>query len=94
MTPLAGPYQERFGCVLDIPRAQHDTFVTELKTFLGAEGYVVKMLDASDLEAKALRVQRAEEAVAKKSGGVPTGAIVAAVAIAGLSVAAILFMMR
>lgn len=90
---LAGPYRERFGRILDIPRPQYDAFVGELKSFLGAEGYVIKMIDASDIEAKAMRVQRAEEA-SVKGNGAPVGIIVGVVVTLGLVVAGALFLLR
>ncbi len=91
---VAGPYQQRHGRVLDLPKTEYEAFVTELKNFLGAEGYVIKMIDASDQESKAQRVQRAEEAQAKASGGAPIGAIVGVVVIFAIGAAAAFFLLK
>jgi hypothetical protein len=76
---VAGPYKERFGRVLDLPKPEYEKFIGELKSFLGGEGYVIKMVDADAAAAKAQRVQRAEEA-ASKPGGPPVALIVGGLA--------------
>ena len=50
---VAGPYKERFGRVLDLPKPEYEKFIGELKSFLGGEGYVIKMVDADAAAAKA-----------------------------------------
>jgi len=92
---VAGPYQQRHGRNLDLPKAEYDAFITELKNFLQPEGYVIKMIDASDQEAKAARVQRAEEAQSKtKGGGAPVGVIIAVIAIITVGVVAAMFLLK
>ena len=95
---VAGPHQQRFGRALDLPRAEYDAFVGELKSFFGPEGYVIKVIDVAEQEAKATRVQQAE-AAASKSGGVPatvTIAVAAAVVVVvlGLGAVAAFFALR
>jgi len=77
---VAGPYKERFGRVLDLPKPEYEKFIADLKGFLGGEGYVIKMVDADAVAAKAARVQRAEEA-ASKAGGPPMGLIIGIAAV-------------
>jgi hypothetical protein len=76
---VAGPHLQRFGRALDLPKAEYDAFIGELKAFFGPQGYVIKVIDVADQEAKASRVQQAE-AAASKSGGVPATAIIAVAA--------------
>jgi hypothetical protein len=81
------PYQQRFGRALDIPKAEYDAFLGELQGFLTGEGYVVKIVDATDQAAKAQKAQKAEENATHETGGIPLGlvlGIAAVVSIGGL----------
>jgi len=91
---IAGPYQQRFGRPLDLPKPQYDAFIGEVKSFLGSEGYVIKVIDASDQEAKAQRAQQAEDAAAKSGGGLPVGAIVGVVVVLAIGAAAAFFLLK
>jgi hypothetical protein len=93
---VSGPYQQRHGRPLDLPKAEYDAFLTEVKNFLTPEGYVIKTIDASDQEAKAARVQRAEEAQAKASGGggAPVGVIIGVIAVVTVVAVAAMFLLK
>ncbi len=65
---LDATYQQRHKTRLDVPQRDYDAFVAELQKFLGGEGYVVKMLDVDDLEAKANKANAASKNAAEQSG--------------------------
>lgn len=90
---VARPYKERFGRVLDLPKSEYEKFLGEFKSFLGDQGYVIKMVDADAAAAKAARVQRAEEAQAK-AGGAPVGLIIGAVVAVAVVGAAAFFQLK
>ena len=56
---LDATYQQRHKTKLDIPAAEYNAFVKEMQGFLGGEGYIVKMIDVSDQEAKATKASAA-----------------------------------
>lgn len=90
---VAGPHQQRFGRALDLPKAEYDAFIGALKAFFGPEGYVIKVIDIAEQEAKAHRVQQAE-AAASKSGLVPVAAIVGVVVVVGLGAVLAFFALK
>ena len=87
-------YQQRHKMKLDIPRAEYDAFVKELQAFLGGEGYVVKMVDVSEQEAKAAKAQAASANASNEGGGSKAPLIIAAavVAIGVIAIAAMMVM--
>lgn len=91
---LNATYMQRHGRPLDIPRDQYDAFVAELQGFLGGEGYIVKMHDVSDQEAKAQKAQKAEDNAVAGSGGVPMGGIIALVGIIVVGIVAAIVLLR
>ncbi len=91
---VSGPYAQRFGKALDLPKKEYDAFIEELKNFLQPEGYVIKIVDASDQEAKAARVQRAEEAHQKGGGTNMTPIIIGAIVVVTAVVVAAMFMLK
>jgi cobalamin biosynthesis Mg chelatase CobN len=91
---VAGPYQQRFGRALDLPKAEYDAFIGALKSFFGPEGYVIKIIDAADQEAKAHRVQQAEAAASKSSGVSATAIVGAAVVVVVLGAVAAFFALK
>ncbi|MBM4282445.1 MAG: hypothetical protein FJ137_17395 [Deltaproteobacteria bacterium] len=54
---VAAAYQQRHGTVLDLPKPEYETFAKELQAFLGGEGYAIKSVDVSDVEAKAAKAR-------------------------------------
>lgn len=62
-------YQQRHKTKLDMPKAEYDAFVKEVQSFLGAEGYVVKMIDVTEQDAKAARGAAHEQAAADATSG-------------------------
>lgn len=85
-------YQQRHKTKLDIPRAEYDAFVKEIQSFLGGEGYVVKMVDVSEQEAKAAKAQAAS-ANASTEGGSSKGPLILVGVVVLLGVVAIAAMM-
>jgi hypothetical protein len=90
---LASAYQQRHGSALDLPRAEYENFVRELQGFLGGEGYVIKLVDASDVQAKAAKAARTEAEAAGPAGPNKTLVLVgglAAVVVGGVILAMLL----
>jgi hypothetical protein len=86
-------YQQRHKKSLDLPRAEYDAFVKELQGFLGGEGYVVKMVDVSEQEAKAARAQASSDnAAAEPSGSKAPLVIVVVGVIAIVAIAAVMLL--
>jgi hypothetical protein len=57
---VAAAYRQRHGAALDLPQPEYENFSRELQAFLGGEGYVIKTVDVSDVEAKAAKAARAD----------------------------------
>lgn len=62
-------YQQRHKTRLDLPKAEYEAFVKELQSFLGGEGYVVKMIDVAEQDAKATRAAGLEKNAAEATAG-------------------------
>ncbi len=58
---VASAYHQRHKETLDLQKAEYDNFSKELQAFLGNEGYVVKIVDVGDVEAKAAKAARSEQ---------------------------------
>lgn len=85
-------YQQRHKVKLDIPRAEYDAFVRELQGFLGGEGYVVKMIDVSEQEAKVARADAAS-ANATEAGPSKVPLIIVAVGLVAIVVVAAILLL-
>ena len=90
---LDATYQQRHKTKLDIPRADYDGFVKEMQGFLGGEGYIVKMVDVSEQEAKASKAQAASDNASDQSSGSKMPLILGAVGVlVAVAVAAFMFL--
>jgi len=82
-------YQQRHKVKLDLPKGEYDGFMKEMQAFLGGEGYIVKLVDVSDQDAKASKAQAASANASEQPSskmplilaGVAIIAIVAVVAV-------------
>lgn len=66
---LGQTYEQRHKMKLDLPRAEYDAFVKEMQAFLGGEGYIVKMVDVTEQNAKAAKAEAASQNASAEGGG-------------------------
>ncbi len=91
---VSGPYQQRFGRPLDLPKTEYDAFLAELQGFLSGEGYVVKVVDVTVQAQKAEKAQRAEDNAKQETGGIPLGAVLGLAAIVSIGALAAMILLR
>ena len=86
-------YQQRHKTKLDIPPAEYNAFVKEMQTFLGGEGYIVKMVDVADQDKKASKAQAAAANASEEPASSKAALIIgAAVVVAAVVAVAIIFL--
>jgi translation initiation factor IF-2 len=90
---LASAYEQRHKQPLDLPRSEYENFASELQRFLGGEGYVVKTIDVSDVEAKAARAARGDEH-ASSPGGARTAIFVGVGVVVAIAIGAAVLLLR
>lgn len=82
---LNAAHRQRFGTALDLHQSDYDKFLGELKGLLEGEGFVIKLVEPEEREAKAAAVQAAEK-------GSNTGVMIAVGVVAGLVVIGLIAM--
>lgn len=85
---LAMQHKQRFNAVLDLPQPEYDKFLGELAALLEQEGFVLKVVQPEEQQAKAIAAGNVE---AKSSGG-SNMAMVAIGAVAALVIVAVVLM--
>ncbi|HEY1101293.1 MAG TPA: hypothetical protein VGF99_20310 [Myxococcota bacterium] len=93
---IAGPYQQRFGRPLDLPKSEYDGFTAELQGFLSNEGYVVKVVDVTEQAQKVEKAQRAANNAKQQqeSGGVPLGVVFGLMAVVSIGALLAIVLLR
>ena len=86
-------YQQRHKVKLDVPKGEYDGCVKEMQSFLGGEGYIVKMVDVSEQEAKATKAQAASANASEAPASSKLPLVIAGVIIvAAIAVVAVVFL--
>jgi hypothetical protein len=92
---LSQTYEQRHKTKLDLPRAEYDAFVKEMQGFLGGEGYIVKMVDVTEQNAKAAKAEAASQnASAEASGGSKAPLIIVVVGLIAIVGIAAVFLVK